>query len=112
MRRGDNRQCEAISYNTPMARLPTSVGQRAATYASTSASASTPENIAGTGKMKRHAMTVPTVASAMTAMIGLRRTGSDFATDASCHNRMLSISMNTLIDQPTARLQIENWIAR
>jgi hypothetical protein len=46
----------------------------AATYASTSTIPSTPENIAGTGKIKRQAMTPEaTVASAMTAIISRSR---------------------------------------
>src|SRR5262249_4139031 len=74
---------------------------RATKYAKPSAIASTAENNAGTGKMNRQAMTpVPAVASAMTAMIGRRRAGSVVANAASCHSRIVSISISTLIDQP------------
>jgi CBS domain-containing protein len=74
---------------------------RAVTYASPMTTASAAENSAGTGKMKRHAMTpIPTVVSAMTAIIGRRRAGSVLASDASCYKRIVSISMSTLMDHP------------
>jgi hypothetical protein len=38
----------------------------------------------------------------MTVIIGRRRAGSVLARDASCHSRIVSISMSTLIDHPNS----------
>src|SRR5215471_9248754 len=73
----------------------------AATYATTSTIKSTTENNAGTGKMKRQAITpVASVARANTAIIG--RTAAELvpASRASCQSSTVCASIMMLMDQP------------
>jgi Domain of unknown function (DUF1772) len=59
------------------------------------------ENSAGTGKMKRQAITpLASVASTNAAIIGRTRAGSARAREAICHKMVVCSSMATLIDHP------------
>src|SRR5215468_10677146 len=73
----------------------------AATYATTSTINSAAENNAGTGKMKRQAITpVASVARANTAIIGRTAAGLVPASGASCQSSTVCSSIMMLIDQP------------